>query len=204
MLMPRSAAFALLSGGLNGRVRVRIAVRVHAVVDAAGLVRTEVPVSRLARLYRRGDDEVCGRRRILPRGFAASLPLRAASGKGEGVAILGPVEQLRIGQAGEGEQRGVKPAVGEPAARTGWVAERVIEGFSGRALGGPQGGDAEPRVPLQGRESSAKNNWMDGKPVQMESELEGGRFVYSMFVTVPSKGQMAIQLRLIGRVSPGG
>jgi len=44
---------------------------------------------------------------------------------------------------------------------------------------------------------------VDGRPVQMESELEGGRFVYSLFVTVAPKAQLTVELRLVGRVSPG-
>src|ERR1700682_5883625 len=55
-------------------------------------------------------------------------------------------EELLIVEAGEREQRGLGTALGKPAARTGRVAKRVAERFSGRVLGGANRGHREPWV----------------------------------------------------------
>jgi len=68
-------------------------------------------------------------------------------------------EELLIAEAGEGEQRGFGPAVGEPAAATGRIAQCVGKRFAGRALGGADGGHREPRVSLE-----CGQHLLSGKP----------------------------------------
>src|SRR5207248_2407845 len=58
-------------------------------------------------------------------------------------------EELLIVQAWQREERAVGAALGEPPTGTGWVAQRVAERFSRRALGGADRGHTEPWVPLE-------------------------------------------------------
>src|SRR5438132_1619929 len=58
-------------------------------------------------------------------------------------------QELLIVQAWQREERAVGAALGEPPTGTGWVAQRVAERFSRRALGGADRGYTEPWVPLE-------------------------------------------------------
>src|SRR5207244_4068256 len=90
--------------------------------------------------------------------LAARARDRLKRGHHHGAHAEGVVQRLeRDGQAGGravGDGRdeaapAARAAPGEPPAGTGWVAQRVAERFSRRALGGADRGHTEPWVPLE-------------------------------------------------------